>query len=180
LTTGTIFGIETAVRIFRMAGGSALGLLVAMVFGCGRAEATRPAAHATRIAPATHGQRACPVSVRAAVVARVNAARRAASLPPLTSDAGLGRAAQARASAMASDNRLSHAGWERVVRRHDDANTIGENVAYNYPSAAAVVDAWLHSSGHRANLLGRSFRRIGVGCIVDAQAHLWWAQDFAN
>ena len=120
------------------------------------------------------------MSVRAAVVARVNDARRAASLQPLESDVGLGRAAQARASAMASANRLSHAGWERVVRRHDNASTIGENVAYNYPSAVAVVDAWMRSSGHRANLLGPSFRRIGVGCIVDARAHLWWAQDFAD
>ena len=169
---------------------TAIGLLAAMVLGCARAEATHPAAttrtdaqrqhaHRSRVAAAP-GQHACSVSERAAVVQGVNAARRAASLRPLTSDAGLGRAAQARASAMASANRLSHAGWERVVRHDSNASTLGENVAYNYPSAAAVVDAWMRSSGHRANLLRPAFRRIGVGCIVDARAHLWWAQDFAD
>jgi len=126
------------------------------------------------------GPRACAASVRAAVVTRVNEERRAAALRPLTSDAGLGRAAQERAQAMASANRLSHSGWEGVVHQHDDASTIAENVAYNYSSASAVVDAWMRSPGHRANLLGRSFRRIGVGCIVDARAHMWWAQDFAD
>lgn len=126
------------------------------------------------------GPRACAASVRAAVVTRVNEERRAAALRPLTSDAGLGRAAQERARAMASANRLSHSGWEGVIHQHDDAFTIAENVAYNYSSASAVVDAWMRSPGHRANLLGRSFRRIGVGCIVDARAHMWWAQDFAD
>jgi uncharacterized protein YkwD len=207
LTGRPKFGIETAVSILRRAVALALALLVSVVLGCTSAGTMRPAAPPARIAtapsaaprrpasrtkrtarrphlrepsPVAEGPHECPTSTRTAVVARVNDARRAASLQPLKSDAGLGRAAQSRASAMASANQLSHTGWERVVRRHDDASTIGENVAYNYPSAAAVVDAWLRSPGHRANLLGRSFRRIGVGCVVDAHARLWWAQDFAD
>ncbi|HEY2387938.1 MAG TPA: CAP domain-containing protein [Candidatus Binatia bacterium] len=181
----------------------ALVVATSLLLGCARAASTHPAptatvASATAPSKATHpsrrahtshstpaaapgdGPRACPASVRTAVVARVNAERRAAALRPLASDAGLGRAAQERARAMASANRLSHSGWEGVVHRHDDASTIAENVAYNYASADAVVDAWMRSPGHRANLLGRSFRRIGVGCIVDARAHMWWAQDFAD
>jgi len=140
-------------------------------------------AHAPRSArPPTPGDgpRTCPASVRAAVVTRVNAERRAAALRPLASDPRLGRAAQERARAMASANHLSHSGWESAIHRHDDASTIGENVAFNYSSADAVVDAWMRSPSHRANMLGRAFHRIGVGCTVDATAHMWWAQDFAD
>src|SRR5262249_19638745 len=132
-------------------------------------------AHAPRATPPpppNDGPQACPASVRAAVVARVNAERRAAALRPLASDPGLGRAARERAGAMASANRLSHSGWQSAIHRHDTASNIGENVAFNYPSADAVVDAWMRSPGHRANMLGRSFHRIGVGCTVDARAHM--------
>jgi len=126
-------------------------------------------------------QHDCPPSALAAVVARVNQARQRAHLRPLVSDTRLARAAHARASAMAASNRLSHAGWERTMRDQDAvAAAMGENVAYNYPSADAVVDGWLRSPGHRANILARTFRRVGVGCVVDARAHLWWAQDFAD
>ncbi len=195
------FGIEVAVVLLRVA--AAVLTASSLMLGCARAATpVRPTAVARGAPPSTasrHGTRhpqshrraradavpaggphACPASVRTAVVARVNAERRAAALRPLASDAGLGRAAQSRARAMASANRLSHAGWESAIRREADAPTIAENVAYNYASADAVVDAWLRSPGHRANLLGRSFRRIGVGCVVDARARLWWAQDFAD
>jgi len=144
------------------------------------ASAPAPPVPLRRSASATPDPRACPARLRAAVVARVNEARLAAALQPLASDAGLGRAAQSRARSMAAANRLSHTGWEAVVRRQGDAPTIAENVAYDYSSADAVVSAWLRSPGHRANMLGRSFRRIGVGCVVDARAHLWWAEDLAD
>ena len=42
----------------------------------------------------------------------------------------------------------------------------GENIAWGMGSRAtpeAIVDAWMHSSGHRANILSRDFRELGVG-----------------
>jgi uncharacterized protein YkwD len=82
---------------------------------------------------------------------------------------------------MARSNRLSHSGWQRVLREEGaDASSLAENVAYNYPTASAVVDGWMKSRGHRANILGRSFRRVGVGCVADASGRLWWAQDFSD
>jgi uncharacterized protein YkwD len=82
---------------------------------------------------------------------------------------------------MAATNRLSHAGWEHVIRGEGAvASSLGENVAFNYPTATAVVDGWMQSSGHRANILGRRFRRIGVGCVADTRGRLWWAQDFSD
>ncbi|PFG35026.1 CAP domain-containing protein [Sanguibacter antarcticus] len=49
----------------------------------------------------------------------------------------------------------------------------GENVAKGYRSAAAVMDGWMNSPGHRANILNCSFVAIGVGVEVDA-----WTQVF--
>jgi uncharacterized protein YkwD len=138
----------------------------------GRREGARPSAVTSR-------QRDCPASAILDVVARCNAARRGAHLSPLVADSRLARAAKVRASTMAASNRLSHAGWERTVRGDVDG-TIGENIAYNYPTADAVTRGWLASPGHRANIMHASFRRIGVGCIIDPSGKRWWTQDFAD
>ncbi len=39
---------------------------------------------------------------------------------------------------------------------------IGENLAAGYPTAAAIVGGWMHSEGHRENVLGRDFDEIGI------------------
>ncbi len=45
--------------------------------------------------------------------------------------------------------------------------TAGENIAMGYPTAEAVVDGWMNSEGHRANILNASFTEIGVGYVAD-------------
>lgn len=47
----------------------------------------------------------------------------------------------------------------------------GENIAMGYPTPAAVVEGWMNSSGHRANILNRSFTTIGVG--YNSQRNCW-------
>lgn len=47
----------------------------------------------------------------------------------------------------------------------------GENIAKGYSTPAAVVEGWLNSSGHRANILSSSFTEIGVGYVADG--HFW-------
>ncbi|MPN28838.1 hypothetical protein SDC9_176283 [bioreactor metagenome] len=47
----------------------------------------------------------------------------------------------------------------------------GENIAMGYSSAAAVVEGWMNSPGHRANILNASFTHIGVGYY--AEGHYW-------
>ncbi len=124
---------------------------------------------------------ACPPADVDAVVRLVNDVRRRTGLRALAHDADLARIAAARSAAMASQRRLSHQGWERTLRGaglRDDQ--LGENVAYNYESAVAVMEGWMESPGHRANILRRDFKRIGVGCVVDERGHRWWAQDFAG
>lgn len=51
----------------------------------------------------------------------------------------------------------------------------GENIARGQRSPQAVVNAWMNSSGHRANILNASFTQIGVGYVADGN---YWTQMF--
>ena len=53
----------------------------------------------------------------------------------------------------------------------------GENIAYGQSTPEAVVQSWMNSSGHRANLLSSSFTTIGVGYTV-VNGTAYWAQLF--
>lgn len=53
----------------------------------------------------------------------------------------------------------------------------GENIAYGQPTPEAVVDAWMNSPGHRANILNEQFTTIGVGYeVINGSAY--WVQMF--
>ena len=53
----------------------------------------------------------------------------------------------------------------------------GENIAWGYRSPQAVVDGWMNSPGHRANILNEDFHQMGVG-VVPGQ---WtWVQIFTD
>jgi uncharacterized protein YkwD len=56
----------------------------------------------------------------------------------------------------------------------------GENIAYGQPSPTAVMQAWLSSPGHKANIERASFRAIGVGVAAAANGTLYWAQVFGT
>jgi uncharacterized protein YkwD len=54
----------------------------------------------------------------------------------------------------------------------------GENIAYGYEAPRALVSAWMHSPGHRANILNRHFHRIGVSGWRAANGQTYATQDF--
>ena len=53
--------------------------------------------------------------------------------------------------------------------------TAGENIAYGQRTPQAVVNAWMNSSGHRANILSASYTQIGVGYVASGN---YWTQMF--
>jgi uncharacterized protein YkwD len=61
-------------------------------------------------------------------------------------------------------------------------NLMGENIAAGQPTPAAVMDAWMHSPGHRANILNCQFTEIGVGVSSRAGSpyRIYWTQDFGD
>lgn len=56
----------------------------------------------------------------------------------------------------------------------------GENIAYGQKSAAEVMNSWMNSAGHRANILSEAYTTIGVGVAKTASGTLYWTQEFMN
>ena len=60
--------------------------------------------------------------------------------------------------------------------------TCGENIAAGYPTPAAVVDGWMNSTGHKANILNAAFTKMGLGYSTGGGGEYshYWAQEFVG
>ena len=86
--------------------------------------------------------------------------------------------ARRQATRMANQHRMFHQDLGPVMRTCHLA-AAGENVAYGYPSGRATVRAWMNSSGHRANILSRNYR--GMGLAARKSNGVWYvAQVFGR
>ena len=56
--------------------------------------------------------------------------------------------------------------------------TAGENIAMGYATPEAVMNGWMNSSGHRANILNKNFKYIGVGNLQNSSGAQYWVQLF--
>ena len=114
--------------------------------------------------------------VRSATLCLVNERRAQAGLPALASDRQLEDAATRFSRQMVAERFFSHVGRDGStlgsrVRASGYLSglsswAIGENIAYgsgSYANAAKIVQMWMESPGHRANVLSGRFRAIGVG-----------------
>ena len=54
----------------------------------------------------------------------------------------------------------------------------GENIAWGQKTPEAVMNAWMNSEGHRANILNPNFKKLGVGYRTDSQRTPYWTQLF--
>ncbi|MDO3700690.1 CAP domain-containing protein [Micromonospora sp. C28SCA-DRY-2] len=117
------------------------------------------------------------------VVNLVNAERAKAGCRALGIDDKLMTAAQRHSQDQADHQDMSHTGsdgsdaGDRLDRVGYAWRTYGENVAWNQKTPAAVMDAWMNSPGHRANILNCAFTEIGVG--VASSNGPYWTQVFA-
>lgn len=103
-----------------------------------------------------------------AVIAAMNRERAAHGLRPLRVNTRLSLAADDRIADLFAKHYFNHVSPDGIQpfvwaqRRGYDYSVIGENLATGYRSASGVVDGWMHSPGHRANILGRDFDEVGV------------------
>ena len=120
------------------------------------------------------------------VVALVNVRRVEAGLRPVRLHLDIHTAARKHSADQARMNRMTHIGsdgsnaGQRISREGYRWSAWGENVAMGYPTPRAVVRAWMHSPGHRANILTRSFRHIGVGVRRSSNGTIYWTLDLAR
>jgi Cysteine-rich secretory protein family/IPT/TIG domain len=121
------------------------------------------------------------------VLARVNQFRQANGRAPVARNSALDVSAQLHSEDMAHRNVMSHYGAngsnpaQRIHAAGYVWQTWGENVAYGYTTPAAVMNGWINSPGHRANLLNGSFHEIGIGVAQSpTTGRLYWTQDFGT
>jgi uncharacterized protein YkwD len=113
-----------------------------------------------------------------------NRDRSAAGLPELEWNEWLAQAALKHAEEMARRGRLSHQFpgepglGERIAATALRSNAAAENVAYG-SAPAEIQDDWMHSPGHRANILERNYNAIGVA-VVRSGDRLYAVADFAH
>ncbi|MBQ1050684.1 hypothetical protein KBX50_19680 [Micromonospora sp. C51] len=137
----------------------------------------------SRAASASPSSSGDVASEAAEVVALVNAERAKAGCDALSIDDKLMTAAQRHSQDQADHKNMSHTGsdgsdpGDRIDRVDYAWRTYGENVAWNQRTPAAVMDAWMNSDGHRANILNCAFTEIGVG--VASSNGPYWTQVFA-
>lgn len=113
-----------------------------------------------------------------------NAERKKADLPPLMVNAKLFAAARAHSTNMAAKEVLAHEldGKNFDARVRDQGYRLGyggENCAMGQESPAEAVSSWMSSEGHKANILGKNYKEIGIGIAKDAKGQRYWTQVFA-
>lgn len=111
-------------------------------------------------------------------VKATNEARTAEGLRPLRVTRCLQRYARAQARLMAQREEMFHQDLGRVMSGCG-LSTAGENVAYGYSTGrSVVVDGWLNSEGHRANIMSTSFRLVAVAARRGHDGRWYAAQVF--
>jgi len=120
----------------------------------------------------------------AKVLMLTNEYRARNNLGPLTWNPKLALAAQRYAEQMANEGFFSHTSsagvtvGQRITSAGYDWWTYGENIAYGYSTPEKVMEGWINSSGHRANLLAQSYQDLGVGYAEGGTGVAYWVQDF--
>lgn len=127
-------------------------------------------------------------NVAADVITYTNEARARNGLRPLTTSAKLMDAARLHAQQMAryqqAEHTISGAQYPTVQSRIQAVgyvySSIAENVAWNQQSARDVVNAWMRSPGHRANILDPTLTQIGAAIARSSKGEPYWIQVFGT
>ncbi|MFI9820298.1 CAP domain-containing protein [Streptomyces sp. NPDC052013] len=125
---------------------------------------------------------ATEAAAAAQVLALVNEERAKAGCRPVTANSALGDLAAAFSEDMARRGFFDHTDpdgdtpWDRA-QRAGIADLGGENIARGQADAASVMQAWMDSPGHRANILNCDFKTLGVG-VHFGSGGPWWTQNF--
>jgi uncharacterized protein YkwD len=152
--------------------------LTLIAFTSAAAAHSRGCAHAN-----TSIHAASPAQLRRSVVCLVNQERAKRHLPGLVANGRLDRSAQGWTNEMVTHRDFTHGAdfASRISAVGFDWSSVAENIAAGYQTPAAVVHAWMQSTGHCQNILSPVYRMVGTGVSTggtSAQANGTWTQDF--
>lgn len=117
------------------------------------------------------------------VIRLVNEQRVKNGLKELQADWELSRVARFKSQDMKDNNYFSHTSpiygspFEMIKNFGISYRSAGENIARGQRTPQAVVNGWMNSSGHRANILNSTYTKIGVGYVADGN---YWTQMFIS
>ncbi len=119
-----------------------------------------------------------------AVLMLVNEERSKQGLKPLTLSAKLTDIATMKSKDMADKGYFDHnsptygSPFQMLQDFGVHYSSAGENIAAGQKSPEEVMNAWMNSSGHRANILNKSFTEIGIGYYQGGKYGVYWTQTF--
>lgn len=113
----------------------------------------------------------------------VNQERAKAGVSPLTISQELVAPANKRAKEIKevfSHTRPNGTAWDTVLSEYNvSVGAAGENIAYNFNTPEEVMDAWMNSVGHKANILSANFKHIGIG-VYEVGGSVYCEQLFSD
>lgn len=126
-----------------------------------------------------------PAGLPEDVVAKTNQFRKANGLGALQTNNYLNELAQKHSEAMAKGRTsFGHDGFKRrndlATAKLKTISSFAENVAFGATTATQVVNNWKNSAGHRKNMLGKSYKYIGVGVAKSKNGQLFYTQLFGG
>jgi len=126
-------------------------------------------------------QTQCPSLERALVLEKTNYYRQKAGLAALSADGILELAANTQSVKMASLDLMTHQGWFDTLQALGYPGLyMAQNIASDVASPTLLVDFWMSSPEHRANILNPKGTKAGVGCVIDGSGRKWWTEDFGG
>ena len=114
----------------------------------------------------------------------VNIERQKNGLAPLTLDSAISDVARIKSKDMSDNNYFAHqsptygSAGDMLTKFGVKWSAWGENIAAGQRTPEEVVNAWMNSEGHRANILSPNFSKIGVGYVNNGRPN--WTQMFTN
>lgn len=124
------------------------------------------------------------ISAEKEVFSLVNKVRAENGLSALTWADDLANVARAHSRDMINRSFFSHTNpdgqspFDRLRNNGINYKTAAENIAYGQKTAEAVMNGWMNSSGHRANILNKNVKELGVGAVKNQNGTIYWTQVF--
>jgi len=123
-------------------------------------------------------------SLETEVILLVNVERAKVGQPALVENSELSRVARIKSEDFVKNNYFSHTSptygspFEMIKSFGITFTSAGENIASGQKTAAEVMNSWMNSSGHKANILNSTYNQIGVGVAKESNGNIYWTQMF--